>query len=594
MKLPSLDFLLQSLLAVCRRFPLTMLSALIAVVSVVTLLERSYEDEEWVLKCWLLGALGIAWFTALTAFAESRAWPPLRKWLLTGAGLALLLLYYFLLDPKAYGFEQIGLPRYLALLAAAHLLAAFAPYLNRLPVADFWEYNKNLFATAVVGAAYTLILWGSLSFAILAVKELFNLQIDNRIYPRLFAVLAGIFNTAFFLHHFPSVFRFQADESTYTAVYKNLCKFILIPVVALYFLILYAYSAKILVTWTLPQGWVSSLVIGFAAAGIFTYLLNFLLPKFDDSAMSKAYRRWFWWVLLPLLALLFVAIGRRIADYGVTEPRFVVAHTGVWLLVCAVYFMFSKKDNIKFIPISMAGFVLVAVLGPFSMFKVAERNQIAILSRLLEKNGRWENGKAKPGAAQIAPDEADRILSALSFLGRRGALEQAAWLPAVPDSLDLKSYSGAYNLGRWLGVQPGATTPVNYVVVTVTAKENASVSGKIPPGYQAYHLFHLGSDNKPESGRYFEYSEERSSLQLHEKNGDQDTVLETYVLLPKMREWYAKQEYSNLALAPGSETFNLPGRKIDLRLVLKRAEMERTGDKYRLIELEALALMKEK
>ena len=160
----------------------------------------------------------------------------------------------------------------------------------------------------------------------------------------------------------------------YTTAFKNLTKFILIPITAIYFLILYAFSTKILVTWQLPEGWVGKLVLGFSVAGIFTYLLNFMLVKFDDSVVVKGFRRWFFYILLPMVLLLFVAIGRRIGDYGVTEARYVVAISGAWLLLISVYFILSKRDNIKFIPISLAVFSLLTVLGPLSAFKVSERS----------------------------------------------------------------------------------------------------------------------------------------------------------------------------------------------------------------------------
>ncbi|MBK7936853.1 MAG: DUF4153 domain-containing protein [Lewinellaceae bacterium] len=296
--------------------------------------------------------------TGLVAFAESADWGEKRGWLLQAAGLIALAVYWFVLDPKSEAFEYVGIPRFMVLLLTAHLFTAVAPYLNKRSVADFWEYNRELFANIVIGGVFTMILFAGLALAILAVDQLFDLHIrSERVYPRLFVLLAGVFNTSYFLFHFPQKYEFSDADAGYNAVFKNLCKYILIPIVGLYFLILYTYGGKIIATWSLPRGWVSSLVLGFSVAGIFTYLLNFYLPEHDDSAWARAFKRWFWWIQLPLTALLFVAVARRIGDYGVTEMRFLVAHLGVWLALTCLYFLFSKHDNIKYIPISLGLFL---------------------------------------------------------------------------------------------------------------------------------------------------------------------------------------------------------------------------------------------
>ena len=293
MKLPSPGFLLNAFATACRRFPVAMLCAAVGVVAGLVLVERG--DDSFFTRLWMVCQLGLPLLIGLAALAESRAREGRLHWLLQGAGVVVLAGYFFLLDPDTPSFERLVLPRYMALLLSAHLLVAVAPYLNRSPVADFWEYNKRLFTNLVTGAAFTAVLYLGLSAAVLAVDRLFDLHVNYRIYGRLFVLLAGVVNTSFFLFHFPKTYTFGEDGTGYNAVFRNLCKFILIPIVGLYFLILYAYGTKILITWNLPQGWVSSLVVGFSVAGIFTYLLNYWLPQHDDSSLVHGYRRWFWW-----------------------------------------------------------------------------------------------------------------------------------------------------------------------------------------------------------------------------------------------------------------------------------------------------------
>src|SRR3546814_19235007 len=99
-------------------------------------------------------------------------------------------------------------------------------------------------------------------------------------------------------------------------------------------------------------GWVSNLIIAFAVAGVLSLLLVFPVRHSTGNKWILWYGKVFHWILLPLAALLFLAIGTRLADYGFTEERFFVLVTGVWLLFTAIYFLSGKRENIKMVPAS--------------------------------------------------------------------------------------------------------------------------------------------------------------------------------------------------------------------------------------------------
>lgn len=579
MKLPSLSFLTRSFLSVCRRFPATMLCAATGVITLMVIIENSNQadGENWI-KCWMMAQLGLALCTGLAAFAESANWPPVRNWAFQAGGLALLAIYYALLDMDAKAMEQIHLPRYLGLLALAHLFVAAAPFLNRRLVADFWEYNKQLFANFVIGAVYTMILFSGLSLAVFAVKELFGLDIDNKIYAHLFVLLAGIFNTSFFLAHFPQEYQFADREQAYNVVFKNLCQYILIPIVGVYFLILYTYSVKILVTWNLPQGWVSTLVLGFSVAGIFTYLINFLLPNYTDSKIVHLYRRWFWWVVLPLVGLLFVAIGRRILDYGVTGERYFVAHAGVWLLVTCAYFLWSKTDNIKFIPVSLGLFVLVAVLGPFSAFEVAQRSQTSILHALLEKNGRFQNGQLKAGGPAVPAEDAKRIHACLDYLSKQDALDRIAPWFAVPlstiatDTAEHAHYERATAIATWLNAAPAEIVAAQRRQINVYPAQQRTLNGNIA-GFRTFYRLELYGDTGRNDRVRAVFSTDLNALLLLSADGK--TVADSFDLTPAMRSWLAAAGSNDYYSMPeGAEKVELRNKKSVARLYVQEARFD--------------------
>jgi len=530
-----------------------------------------------------MAQLGLALCTGLTVFAEARGWDRWRNWGIQAAGLAVLAAYYAVFDMDAPALESVHLPRYFGLLAIAHLLVAVAPYLNRAAVADFWEYNKQLFANFVVGAVYAHILFAGLALALLAVNELFHLRIDGKMYAHLFVLLAGVFQTSFFLYHFPRRFAFEEQERSYNVVFKNLCQYILIPIVGLYFLILYAYSVKILLSWNLPHGWVSSLVLGFSVAGIFTYLINYLLPDYSDNKIVHAYRKWFWWVLLPMVGLLFVAIGRRIADYGITPERYFVAHAGVWLLAMCGYFLWSKTDNIKFIPISLALFALVSVVGPFSAFSVSERNQVSILQELLERNNRFEGGMLKKGGDAVLPEDADRVHSILVFLSRQDALRRIGpWFPVPIDSIatDTSKY-GYYNrataLAEWLHAAPQGVASYENTFVSVYPRQRPTQSGNIA-GFRTFHQIQLyggeAATNASDTKQTAILSADGKALLLLSTDGK--IVTDSLELADAMRTWTTAAGPENYYSMPDSlDVVELRGRKFNARLYVQEARFDK-------------------
>ncbi len=595
MKLPSPGFLLDAFIQVCRRFPATMLAASTGVVVLLILVESNRSNEELLARIWMAAQLGLALLTGIVAFAESADWSPGRKWLAQGVGIAALAAYawHLWVHPNAE-FEHLHAPRYMIFLLVAHLFVAVAPYLNQRSVADFWEYNRRLFANFVVGATFNMILFAGLALAILAVDQLFNMNISERIYARLFILLAGIFNTSYFLYHFPQKYEFENTEASYNAVFHNLCKYILIPIVGLYFLILYAYGAKIIGTWSLPRGWVGSLVIGFSVAGIFTWLLNFYLPQYDNSKWVTLFRKWFWRIVLPLTVLLFVAIATRISEYGVTEPRFIVIQVGVWLAITCLYFLFSKSDNIKFIPISLGLIALSIAVGPFNAFSVSKRSQTGIVKNVLERNGRWENGHLKQGSAPMLQAEISQVESALQFLDRRGYLEHADWLPMPLDSLQkvTTAYSNSGRIMNWLGLR--SDTAPESSALSIQGNQNYGETD-IRGFTKCYPISLSGyRDAKPPEGYYFERSKDGQKIIWLQVNDQKTSAVDSFDLKPVMRVWRNQSPGSFLELSPEASIFDLIAAKGSLRIRVADAQIEEVKGAFQVNYLNGQLFLKER
>lgn len=571
MQIPSPGFIFSAFFQAFRRFPGAMICALAGTAVAWALVDSVHAYGRDLGRALMPFALGLPLMTAVTAFAASRYWNERLSWALQAGAFLLMAVCWWYFDPHAADFERVRIFQYFALLLIAHLAVAVAPYLNERPVRDFWEYNRQIFAQFIMGAAFSLILFAGLSLALLAIDNLFNINLPDRIYGRLFVILAGTFNSTYFLYQFPQSYALSDPEgNTYNWVFRTLCKYILIPIVLLYFLILYTYGAKIGLQWSLPKGWVGSLVIGFSVAGIFTYLLNFYLDEVDNSLIVGGFKRYFWWVLLPLTGLLFVAIGKRISDYGVTEDRYMVLLLGSWLALACCYFLISKHDNIKYIPISLAIGSAIWAFGPLSAFSVSERSQKHILREMLEQNGYWENGKVKKGNKLITEPEYQQISSTISYLENHEAL--AEFYPQPADSNAMKPGG----LLDWLQIESeeekNRVKPVSLSGDDIDELDTRGFD-------KAYHV-RLNTEGVPEEltkqEKYFTLSKNGQMLECWENKGGSAKILEFYDLRPTLAAWRANPEVlkgeNYLSISESERLIHLKGKKMQIAFQTERAE----------------------
>jgi len=195
------------------------------------------------------------------------------------------------------------------------------------------------------------------------------------------------FTTVFFLAGVPSDFnRINNTPHIYPKGLKIFTQYVLIPLLTIYLVILLVYETKILVSWELPKGLVSTLILGYAVFGILSLLLVYPIKEQEGNGWIKYFSRWFYIMMVPLVILLLLAVWKRVGNYGITEPRYVLIILALWLSIITAYFLISQKDNIKIIPVSLCILALLATYGPQSAFSVSRYSQIQRLKKLMPSN----------------------------------------------------------------------------------------------------------------------------------------------------------------------------------------------------------------
>lgn len=154
----------------------------------------------------------------------------------------------------------------------------------------------------------------------------------------------------------------QYGENSFPA---RLSQWVITPAFAVYTLFLAAYAVKICVQWSLPRGGVAGMCLGWCVAAAY---------------VSVAYRsgwltHWKWLpalrpvAVLPL-TLMWIAVFRRIHDYGLTTDRY-------FLMLCAA--------------VATVFFILLMVRGNHRYFAAVAAAWVAFLCSVMVPGVKWDD-----------------------------------------------------------------------------------------------------------------------------------------------------------------------------------------------------------
>ena len=411
MNFPSISEITDKAQNAFKRFPLTLLWAIFGTFFCIYLIEYNSRDFFDVHSDIVLTLIvGISWLIGTQFFIEQLEIPKKSQWIKLVVLALLGLLYWYFPKEQHYDDSPVYLFRFFLFLIAGHLFVLFAPFLLKWDKNAYWNYLKSIGTAIIRSLFFSGILYVGLILALAAIDALFDVSIKGKRYGQLFLFCLGIVNTWIYLSDFPKNI-LQNTTIYFQKALEVLVKYILIPLVILYLAILYAYSAKIVIQWELPKGWVSYLVIALSFLGyIIQVIINPIQKNLKSWTINKFYP-WFYFLLIPLNALLFVAILRRITDYGITENRYFVIAIAIWNVGILAYLLLSRKKALKVIPISLFVITLLSSIGFWSAFKVSENSQVNQFNTL------FTSVKNKNNTA--TEEELDRLKSILDYLEDR-------------------------------------------------------------------------------------------------------------------------------------------------------------------------------
>lgn len=428
------------------RFPVSSFCAFALFIIAVLTTHDVLNEEEWVLRTVVSLIVGYFWFGGMRLVAESMGSTQKRE-LLCGF---LVYVPFVTLMMIAEDFGQ-----YLIFIIPALLLFLMvAPYMKtRYSNADdlsFWLFNRYLWAGVLISFLAIIIMTGGLHAAFASIEALFGVNLPNDIMGDIWAFSCLLVGPIYALSFVPKDFACGDEgECEQTPGLMFMLNWILAPLILIYFLILYAYFIKLLAIQELPLGVLAYMVTGFAGVGIATYLVGWPVRDKTGALMQKFYKYFFPALVIPV-ALQFLAIGERIYTFGVTEQRYMVALSAVWLAVLVGLFTFRKATSIKVMPGILMILLALAAFGPWGAVGMSGYSQMKRLEKLLTQYEILQDGKIVKTEAKIPFEDRKSISSKVDYLHDSNRQDRLrGWFPDKNDA-DWKKFS-AYDMTKAMG-----------------------------------------------------------------------------------------------------------------------------------------------
>jgi hypothetical protein len=439
------------------RFPVSLLLAYV-MTGVLLVLNSNYILDnlarDTLVRISLTCGMGIPLFLGIKlAFERKSVSIAVKGAVLIVSGLALVGYGIYMIPD----FQMVPLTRYSLLAGALVLCFITVPFFFRRQ--GFALYATKLMIKLLITVLYSGILMLSLFAILFTLDKLLGVNITDKSYVYTSILVWAAFAPTFFIAAIPPVEEEPALSNSPLTL-RFLLIYILVPLITVYALILYAYSARILINMAWPEGLVSTLVLSFVTVGILVMFL--VIPVKSGNRIAEIFTDWYPRAALPLFIILFAALGVRLNEYGFTEPRYFAFILALWCFGVMVYYTFVKRKYLTVLPVSLALVAILSVFGPISAYSVSEYSQEKRFDAILARNGMLKEDHVVP-AANVIP-EADKS-----------------------DLISVMQYFERYHKLSMLGSLPEDFTPDKAVTV-LGFDYNSSASGPSEMNYAAYYI----------------------------------------------------------------------------------------------------------
>jgi len=422
----SLQGLWQDARKVIKRFPISMVMALVATIIGILMVRHdasgmgyymdSFENPipEAYIRLFKVSILGIFLFAGAKLYDERQKKSSNVTQLLVAV---FLVFYYFLLPVTAtHFFEELIATSFIYGLTFLFILPT-APFLKQKGEKGYWAYLKTLFIRLFFTFIYTSALFLGVALLLGGLEQLFDIYYNSNIYLQLWLVITLLVGNAYFLLGIPEKVVTTQRAADYPKSVKIFSQFILLPLLSLYTVMLYVYSLKELLQQGRPDTFVIPLVLIFGVAILLMYYLIQPLHWQSKEKWSKRLTTTFLILFLPALAIFGWSLLREFQIYGLNEGIYFAFLISFWLLGSALYLLISHEKKFRHVTASFVLLAIVSSFGPWGSVGLSANYQLVQLNEVLSQNGLIEEGQIiKLENAKVSQEDLQKIENGLRYL----------------------------------------------------------------------------------------------------------------------------------------------------------------------------------
>ena len=349
-----------------KRFPVTVTFIFVFTAYLIYLTYTDWKGEDRLL--FIIGyylSVGILLSLTLHLWSEEVK----SRLLKTGINLAAhalliadaFLLYHYLTTESSW--IEIGIAHAAAILAVG-LSTFFLSFLREKNDIASWNFALNTVSAYIVTQVIGLILCAGISLLLFSLHQLFDIHISGKCYAYIYYLCNVSLGLMLFLGLLPQGNDKHNREPHSSEFLNGILHYLFLPLTAGYLIVLYIYATRILISWELPIGWVSWLIVALMTVCIAVQFGLYPTRFKEGKRFDNWIARWMPILILPLLLLMTIGIIRRFNDYGITINRLYLATLNGWFNIVCIGLFVIKARRINWIPISFAGIFLLTSALP--------------------------------------------------------------------------------------------------------------------------------------------------------------------------------------------------------------------------------------
>lgn len=375
-----------------KRFPVTVTFIFVFTAYLIYLTYTDWKGEDRLL--FIIGyylSVGILLSLTLHLWSEevkSRLWK-------TGINLAAhalliadaFLLYHYLTTESSW--IEIGIAHAAAILAVG-LSTFFLSFLREKNDIASWNFALNTVSAYIVTQVIGLILCAGISLLLFSLHQLFDIHISGKCYAYIYYLCNVSLGLMLFLGLLPQGNDKHNREPHSSEFLNGILHYLFLPLTAGYLIVLYIYATRILISWELPIGWVSWLIVALMTVCIAVQFGLYPTRFKEGKRFDNWIARWMPVLILPLLLLMTIGIIRRFNDYGITINRLYLATLNGWFYIVCIGLFVIKARRINWIPISFAGIFLLTSALPVNYAGITKNTLLKEIKTEMQRSCRAE------------------------------------------------------------------------------------------------------------------------------------------------------------------------------------------------------------